>query len=88
MQLKTAISRATARNDMATIRDALEVSAEMHKKDVNNVPDYLQRHFALFPSGMSYVPLLWLVYGSICWMLSVLHLLSLLNGLHSGRNLD
>ncbi|KAL0431105.1 UNVERIFIED_CONTAM: DENN domain and WD repeat-containing protein SCD1, partial [Sesamum radiatum] len=42
--LKTAISRATARNDMATIRDALEVSAEMHKKDVNNVPDYLQRH--------------------------------------------
>ncbi|KAI3463765.1 hypothetical protein Pfo_020428 [Paulownia fortunei] len=42
--LKTAISRATARNDMATIRDALEVSAEMHKKDVNNVPDYVQRH--------------------------------------------
>ncbi|KAL3640758.1 Scytalone dehydratase [Castilleja foliolosa] len=42
--LKTAVSRATARNDMATIRDALEVSAEMHKKDVNNVPDYVQRH--------------------------------------------
>ncbi|PIN06522.1 RAS signaling inhibitor ST5 [Handroanthus impetiginosus] len=42
--LKTAISRATARNDMATIRDALEVSAEMHKKDLNNVPDYVQRH--------------------------------------------
>ncbi|GER51170.1 stomatal cytokinesis-defective 1 [Striga asiatica] len=42
--LKTAISRATARNDMPTIRDALEVSAEMHKKDVNNVPDYVQRH--------------------------------------------
>lgn len=44
LQLKTAISRATSRNDMATIRDALEVSAEMHKKDSNNVPDYVQRH--------------------------------------------
>ncbi|XP_051119738.1 DENN domain and WD repeat-containing protein SCD1 [Andrographis paniculata] len=42
--LKTAISLATARNDMITIRDALEVSAEMHKKDVNNIPDYVQRH--------------------------------------------
>ncbi|KAG8379360.1 hypothetical protein BUALT_Bualt07G0080500 [Buddleja alternifolia] len=42
--LKTAVSRAIARSDMATIRDALEVSAEMHKKDVNNVPDYVQRH--------------------------------------------
>ncbi|XP_057951943.1 DENN domain and WD repeat-containing protein SCD1 isoform X2 [Malania oleifera] len=42
--LKTAISRATSRNDMPTIRDALEVSAEMFKKDVNNVPDYVQRH--------------------------------------------
>lgn len=49
MQLKTAISRATARNDMATIRDALEVSAEMHKKDVNNVPDYVQRHVRSLP---------------------------------------
>lgn len=29
---------------MATIRDALEVSSEMHKKDVNNVSDYVQRH--------------------------------------------
>lgn len=29
---------------MATVRDALEVSAEMHKKDSNNVPDYVQRH--------------------------------------------
>lgn len=42
--LKTAIIRATSRNDMATVRDALEVSAEMHKKDSNNVPDYVQRH--------------------------------------------
>ncbi|XP_010265189.1 PREDICTED: DENN domain and WD repeat-containing protein SCD1 isoform X2 [Nelumbo nucifera] len=42
--LKTAISRATSRNDMSTIRDALEVSAEMYKKDSNNVPDYVQRH--------------------------------------------
>lgn len=44
LQLKTAISRATARNDMATIRDALEVSAEMYKRDMNNVSDYVQRH--------------------------------------------
>ncbi|KAK9277804.1 hypothetical protein L1049_027360 [Liquidambar formosana] len=42
--LKTAISRATSRNDMPTIRDALEVSAEMYKKDANNVSDYIQRH--------------------------------------------
>ncbi|KAL4284807.1 hypothetical protein GQ457_16G024760 [Hibiscus cannabinus] len=42
--LKTAISRATSRNDVSTIRDALEVSAEMYKKDANNVPDYVQRH--------------------------------------------
>ncbi|GFS40765.1 stomatal cytokinesis defective [Actinidia rufa] len=42
--LKTAISRATSRNDMATVRDALEVSAEMYKKDTNNVLDYVQRH--------------------------------------------
>ncbi|XP_038893863.1 DENN domain and WD repeat-containing protein SCD1 [Benincasa hispida] len=42
--LKTAISRATSRNDLLTIRDALEVSGEMYKKDPNNVPDYIQRH--------------------------------------------
>ncbi|XP_068651948.1 DENN domain and WD repeat-containing protein SCD1 isoform X2 [Aristolochia californica] len=42
--LKTAISRATSRNDTSTIRDALEVSAEMYKKDPNYVPDYVQRH--------------------------------------------
>ncbi|KDO41983.1 hypothetical protein CISIN_1g0010393mg, partial [Citrus sinensis] len=42
--LKTAIGRATSRNDVSTIRDALEVSAEMFKKDANNVSDYVQRH--------------------------------------------
>ncbi|KAK3013102.1 hypothetical protein RJ639_008644, partial [Escallonia herrerae] len=42
--LKTAITRATSRNDMTTVRDALEVSAEMYKKDMNNVSDYVQRH--------------------------------------------
>lgn len=44
MQLKTAISRATSRNDMLTVRDAIEVSGEMFKKDANNVSDYIQRH--------------------------------------------
>ncbi|KAL5726231.1 Scytalone dehydratase [Ranunculus cassubicifolius] len=42
--LKTAINRATSRNDMSTVIDAVEVSAEMYKKDSNNVPDYVQRH--------------------------------------------
>lgn len=42
--LKTAITLATSRNDMATVRDALEVSAEMFKRDRNNVSDYVQRH--------------------------------------------
>lgn len=43
-QLKTAISRATSRNDVSTVRDGLEVSAEMYKKDASNVADYVQRH--------------------------------------------
>lgn len=43
-QLKTAINRATSRNDLLTIRDALEVSSDMYKKDNNNVLDYVQRH--------------------------------------------
>ncbi|CAI9113596.1 OLC1v1014226C1 [Oldenlandia corymbosa var. corymbosa] len=47
--LKTAITRAASRNDMATIRDALEVSAEMYKKDTNNVSDYVQRHLRSLP---------------------------------------
>ncbi|XP_058073916.1 DENN domain and WD repeat-containing protein SCD1 isoform X2 [Magnolia sinica] len=42
--LKTAINRATSRNDMSTVRDALEVSAEMYKKDSCNSSDYVQRH--------------------------------------------
>lgn len=42
--LKTTINLAMSRNDMATVRDALEVSAEMYKKDINNVSDYVQRH--------------------------------------------
>ncbi|XP_039136083.1 DENN domain and WD repeat-containing protein SCD1 [Dioscorea cayenensis subsp. rotundata] len=42
--LKTAINRAISRNDMMTVRDALEVSAEMYRKDSSNVPDYVQRH--------------------------------------------
>ncbi|KAF5730372.1 putative F-box and wd40 domain protein [Tripterygium wilfordii] len=42
--LKTATSRATSRNDVSTIRDALEVSAQIYRKDANNVPDYIQRH--------------------------------------------
>ncbi|KAJ7973907.1 DENN domain and WD repeat-containing protein SCD1 [Quillaja saponaria] len=42
--LKTAISHATSQNDMLIIRDALEVSAQMYKKDTNNVADYVQRH--------------------------------------------
>ncbi|RDX78914.1 DENN domain and WD repeat-containing protein SCD1, partial [Mucuna pruriens] len=44
MKLKTAINRATSRNDLLTIRDALEVSSDMYKKDNNNVPDHVQRH--------------------------------------------
>jgi len=39
-----AITLANSRNDLATIRDALEVSAEMYRKDPNNVQDYVQRH--------------------------------------------
>ena len=44
LQLKTAITLASSRDDMSTIRDALEVSAEMYRKDPNNVQDYVQRH--------------------------------------------
>ncbi|MBA0702038.1 hypothetical protein Goari_022192, partial [Gossypium aridum] len=60
--LKTAISRATSRNDVLTIRDALEVSAEMYKKDANNVPDYVQRHLISLSiwEELRYVLLPWL----------------------------
>ncbi|PKA57277.1 Dynein assembly factor with WDR repeat domains 1 [Apostasia shenzhenica] len=46
--LKTAVSRALSRNDMVSVRDALEVSAEMYRRDPNNVPDYIQRHLLSF----------------------------------------
>lgn len=42
--LKTAITLASSRDDVSTIRDALEVSAEMYRKDPNNVQDHVQRH--------------------------------------------
>ncbi|GLJ48583.1 hypothetical protein SUGI_1024890 [Cryptomeria japonica] len=48
--LKTAISRATSRNDMITVMDALEISADIYKRDDNNVPDYVQRHLGLLPA--------------------------------------
>ncbi|KAK8968559.1 hypothetical protein KSP40_PGU000267 [Platanthera guangdongensis] len=44
LQLKTAINRATFRSDMITVIDALEVSAEMYRRDPNGVPDYIQRY--------------------------------------------
>ncbi|EFH60017.1 predicted protein [Arabidopsis lyrata subsp. lyrata] len=42
--LKMDVGRAASRSDLSTVRDALEVSAEMVKKDANNVSDYVQRH--------------------------------------------
>ncbi|XP_021857190.1 DENN domain and WD repeat-containing protein SCD1 isoform X2 [Spinacia oleracea] len=42
--VKVLITCATYQNDMPTLREALEVSAEMYRKDFNNVSDYIQRH--------------------------------------------
>ncbi|XP_074278770.1 DENN domain and WD repeat-containing protein SCD1-like isoform X2 [Silene latifolia] len=42
--VKGVIIRAFTRNDMRTVRDALEVSAEIYRSDLNGVPDYIQRH--------------------------------------------
>ncbi|XP_057519264.1 DENN domain and WD repeat-containing protein SCD1-like [Amaranthus tricolor] len=42
--VKGLITCATYQNDMATLKDALELSAAMYKKDFNNVSDYVQRH--------------------------------------------
>ncbi|CAL9217387.1 unnamed protein product [Arabidopsis halleri] len=42
--LKMDVGRAASRSDLSTVRDALKVSAEMFKKDANNVSDYVQRH--------------------------------------------
>lgn len=44
-----AVSRAASRNDLSTVQYALEVSAEMFKKDANNVSDYVQRHLISIP---------------------------------------
>lgn len=44
-----AVNRAASRNDLSTVQDALEVSAEMLKKDANNVSDYVQRHLISIP---------------------------------------
>ncbi|KAF3516524.1 hypothetical protein DY000_02058985 [Brassica cretica] len=41
-------SRAASRNDLSTVQYALEVSAEMFKKDANNVSDYV-RHLISIP---------------------------------------
>ncbi|KAH0869603.1 LOW QUALITY PROTEIN: hypothetical protein HID58_076625 [Brassica napus] len=46
--LKMAVSRAASRNDLSTVQNALEVSAEMFKKDANNVSDYV-RHLISIP---------------------------------------
>ncbi|WZZ73930.1 hypothetical protein YC2023_085300 [Brassica napus] len=43
-----AVSRAASRNDLSTVQNALEVSAEMFKKDANNVSDYV-RHLISIP---------------------------------------
>lgn len=47
--LKTAINLASTRNDMSTVRTALEVSAVMYRNDSNCVPDYVQRHLLPLP---------------------------------------
>ncbi|KAG7599890.1 WD40 repeat [Arabidopsis suecica] len=47
--LKMAVGRAASRSDLSTVQDALEVSAEMFKKDANNVSDYVQRHLISIP---------------------------------------
>ncbi|KAF9667821.1 hypothetical protein SADUNF_Sadunf15G0063200 [Salix dunnii] len=49
--VKQQISCATSPNDVSTIRDALEVSAEMCKRDANNVTNYIQRHLISLSLG-------------------------------------
>jgi hypothetical protein len=70
LQLKTAITLASSRDDMSTIRDALEVSAEMYRKDPNNVQDYVQRHLLSLSvwEELRYVIILllsWISHGGI-----------------------
>ncbi|KAK6127713.1 hypothetical protein DH2020_038553 [Rehmannia glutinosa] len=52
--LKTAISRATARNDMATIRDALKCQQKCTKRMSTMFQITFSDTFALYPSGTSY----------------------------------
>lgn len=47
--IKTAVSRAISRNDMVTVRAALEFSAVVYRKDVGYVPDFIQRHLGVLP---------------------------------------
>ncbi|KAI5083987.1 hypothetical protein GOP47_0000156 [Adiantum capillus-veneris] len=47
--IKTTVSRAISRNDMVTIRAALEFSAVVYRKDVGSVADYIQRHLGVLP---------------------------------------
>ncbi|KAJ7559413.1 hypothetical protein O6H91_04G083900 [Diphasiastrum complanatum] len=47
--IKTTIGRAMSRNDMSTVRDALEISAEVYRKDAWNISDYVQRHLGALP---------------------------------------
>ncbi|KAH7296013.1 hypothetical protein KP509_26G004000 [Ceratopteris richardii] len=47
--MKTTISRAISRNDMITVRAALEFSAVVWRKDVGSVTDYIQRHLYVLP---------------------------------------
>lgn len=43
-KVKRLVTSATHHNDIPSLKDALEVSVEMYKKDFNNVSDYIQRH--------------------------------------------
>ncbi|MCO5590562.1 hypothetical protein L7F22_044533 [Adiantum nelumboides] len=47
--IKTTVSLAISRNDMVTIRAALEFSAVVYRKDVGSVADYIQRHLGVLP---------------------------------------
>ncbi|KAH9556185.1 hypothetical protein CY35_07G012700 [Sphagnum magellanicum] len=47
--MKTTINRATMRGDMPTVCGALEITAEIYRKDLGNVTDYIQRHLGTLP---------------------------------------
>ncbi|KAL9239022.1 hypothetical protein vseg_013381 [Gypsophila vaccaria] len=42
--VKEVVIRAFHRKDMRTVKDALAVSAEIYRIDLNGIPDYIQRH--------------------------------------------